>query len=189
MKYTEIEYKYSADTVDLVRFHKFCMERTPETNFNVSGFDYFYAHKTDSAVFCRHRVGPDSNQLTFKRKLTDKNNYVRTEHNINLEKTLALPQVEAFLSEFNFTHSGTIFKNCFIYKFKDCTFVFYVVYDQGLKELGRFLEIEMSEDIDWPSQDTAVSTLQIREAELKYFGITAANRMRKSLYEMYGKEG
>lgn len=188
MTYTEIEYKYSADNVDLSEFHDFCVARSPDAAFNVSGFDYFYANKKDASSFCRHRVGPDANQLTFKRKLTDKNNYIRTEHNINLDPKLTLNQVKAFLSEFGFSPSGTIFKNCFIYKYLDYTFVFYVVYDKNLKELGRFLEIEMSEDKEWESQDQAVWALQVREGELKRFGIIPANRMRRSLYEMYGKE-
>lgn len=184
-KLKEIEYKYKADDVTLDEFTAFCKSRGEYTFITASGYDYFYAHTKDPTSFARHRVGPSFNQLTFKRKTTDRNNYVRTEHNIDLGLNVRPEQTQALCEEFGYKYNTSIFKNVFIYEFLGHTLVYYVVYDQKLKELGRFIEIEMAEDWAWSSVEAAVGSLQQIEKEASVLGLCPQKRLRNSLFEMF----
>ncbi len=187
MNFKEIELKYSADDISLTAFMAFCEEREPIKNLTPSGYDHFYkAGNTDD--FCRLRQGPDSNQLTFKRKLHGVNNYVRTEHNLDLTRKMARAQVEALLKEFGYLYTASIFKNCFVYNYADHTLVYYICYDRDLKELGRFIEIEAKEDYDWETQQHAWDTITAIERFCRPLGITPQARVKRSLFEMYGNE-
>jgi adenylate cyclase class IV len=151
-----------------------------------SGYDHFYANYKDGSCFCRHRVGHDLNQLTFKRKLNDKNNYVRTEHNISLTAEVSTDQVAALCDEFGFKYKGSIYKDAFIYKYQDYTFVYYICYDLDMKELGRFMEIELSEDKNWESYERAISVLNgFGNRFNQELDVTPQMRLKKSLYEMF----
>lgn len=181
----EIEFKYNADSISLVRFHEFCAEREPVKYLHASGFDYFYERVKEPGSFCRHRVGPDSNQLTFKRKLDDKNNYIRTEHNLDLGPAVTVPQVAALCSEFGYDPNFSLFKNCFIYCYDYYTLVYYICSDLDMKELGRFVEIEMREDHDWRNEQEAMDALLAMERFCKPLGITPQARVKRSLFEMF----
>lgn len=186
MKFTECEYKYRADNVALTKFHEFCKNKNPDKYVLASGFDHFYSNPKDTTAFCRHRTGADTNQLTFKRKLNDKNNFVRTEHNIDLSPGMKDEQIAAFCGEFGYKHSRSIYKDAFIYNYEYCTYVYYICYDLDMKELGRFLEIELREDLDWKNQETAIQNLDaIAELFSKELGVTPQMRLKKSLYEMF----
>lgn len=184
MKYLEIEFKYQA-TVGLSEFIKFCENRNPLTKLVASGYDHFYQSKGDPNCFCRHRVGPDSNQLTFKRKLADNNNFIRTEHNIDLSSKMSSNAISKYLEEFNYTYNTSLFKNCFIYNYNDHTLVYYVVYDTDMTELGRFIEIEMSENGAFENEDLAWVELTTLERLCRPIGTTAQGRIKRSLFEMY----
>lgn len=186
-KYLEIETKYRADSLSLTDFVEFCASRNPERVVNASGFDYFYESSKDPGAFCRHRIGLDSNQLTFKRKLADNNNYIRTEHNLDL-RGANREQVAALCQEFGYSHNFSLYKNCFVYAYENYTLVFYIVYDEDLHELGRFIEIEMKEDYPWESEEQAWSQLLVFEKLLKPLGISPQARVKRSLFELYKKE-
>lgn len=98
MKYKEVETKYSADNLDFTDFEVFMINLKPLTTIRASGYDYFYCSPKSPNSFARHRVGPEFNQLTFKRKLADTNNYIRDEHNISLDLNVKREQVSALLS-------------------------------------------------------------------------------------------
>ena len=132
MNPVEIEFKYNAAEIALTAFTKFCQSHDPESFILASGWDYFYENTKNPDAFCRLRVGPDSNQLTFKRKLSDKNNFVRTEHNIDLAKSVSRPQIDALVSEFGYKPNTLLFKNCFIYQYARHIFVYYVVYNADM---------------------------------------------------------
>lgn len=187
----EIEFKYSADNISLSHFNKFCQAR-PDHDTSAflvaSGYDYFYENKNDSEAFCRHRYGPDMNQLTFKRKTSGVNNFVRTEHNLDFTKDMTVSQIEAYIREHGYEFNTSIFKNCFIYKFEWYTLVYYICYDTDLKELGRFVEIEMKEDYAWKTRDEAWNALVSMERLCKTLGVSAQKRIKLSLYEMFKKE-
>ena len=183
---TEIEFKYNASEISLKKFMSFCEERKPDSYVQASGFDRFYASKASPDSFCRHREELGRfNQLSFKRKTADKNNYVRTEHNITLDLGVSPKQIEDLCKEFGYTYVNTIYKSCFIYKFSNHIFVYYICYDADLKELGRFLEIEMDEDYPWADRDDAMSNLVKLEVDLKPLGVSPQARIKRSLFEMF----
>lgn len=188
MSFTEVEFKYRADGVDLSAFKAFCIDKKPKNSLIASGFDYFYSNEKETDSFFRLRVSPSFNQLTYKKKTNDNNNYVRTEHNIDLQLSLTKEQAEAFVGEFGYEYNTTIYKNAFIYFYDYYTLVYYVCYDEGMKELGRFIEIELDENQDFGTQESAWSELTILEKLCKPIGITAQARIKKSLYEMFSKE-
>ncbi len=66
--------------------------------------------------------------------------------------------------------------------------MYYVVYDQDMKELDRFLEIEMLEDYPWKSEQEARKHLAMVETWLSSLGATPENRESKSLFERYRKD-
>lgn len=187
----EIEFKYNASEVDLGQLGEFCNQvdthdgETPSF-LHASGYDYFYARFAEDTAFCRHRVGPDSNQLTFKRKTAENNNYVRIEHNIDLAPGVSPEQIRALAREFGYgATTFSIFKNCFIYSFPQYIFVYYVCYDTSMKELGRFLEIEVSESYPWKDSDEAMDRLIQLEQKAKVIGLTPQKRIKRSLFEMF----
>lgn len=187
MKFLEIEHKYNASDIPLSVFTKFCKERDPMAYVCASGYDYFFSHKSDANAFCRYRHGADMNQLTFKRKTTEANNRVRTEHNIDLAPNMRRTQIEAFLKEFGYSYNTEIFKSCFVYKYSYYTLVYYICYDADMTELGRFIEIEMSEEKNW-SNGEAEAELVILEKLCKPLGILPQARIRRSLFEMFRRE-
>ena len=185
MKFKEIELKYRSNSVDLRTFKDFCLARLPVSETNASGYDHFYAKKGDKSTFARHRVGADINQLTFKRKIAD-NNFIRDEHNLDLAK-VSEDQMAAFMSEFGYKFNVSIFKSCFIFAFDKYLFVYYVVYDTRMKELGRFIEAEMAEDYPWKSEAEAWTALLALEKDFATLGLTKKNRAKLSLFEMFKK--
>lgn len=187
MEFKEIEFKYKAAEISFSSFTEFCASRGDSTFIQAAGYDYFYASTKDGDSFARHRVGPDMNQLTFKRKTTDKNNFVRAEHNIDLQQEVSTEQIAALCSEFGYEFRKRIFKNVFIYLFDRYNFVFYICYDDEMNELGRFIEIEMSEEHDWGEEKNAWEALLALEQDFKRLGITAQKRMKNSLFELFAK--
>jgi hypothetical protein len=63
--------------------------------------------------------------------------------------------------------------------------VYYVVYDQDLVEQGRFIEIEMDEKFEWPSDEQAWNELIQHENKLSKLGILPQARVKRSLFEMF----
>lgn len=188
MTFLEVEFKYPAENISLSTFTNFCERRPSLAVTSASGYDHFYEKQDCIGSFCRLRVGADANQLTFKRKTEDGNNFVRTEHNIDLTRETTREQIDALLSEFNYRYNTSLFKNCFIYKYDWYTAVYYVVYDETMKELGRFIELEMSEDYPWSSQEEAYNQLLILEKLFKPLGLIPQVRVKRSLFEMYKKD-
>lgn len=189
MKFKEIELKYNAKDIDFHAFNAFALSRKPISKVIASGYDHFHANSKDKDSFCRHRVGLDINQLTFKRKGEGAaNNVTRTEHNLNLSPDTSVEQVEALCAEFGYTYNTSIFKTCFVYTYEWYVFVYYIVHDKSMKELGRFLEIEAREDYNWGSEQDALTGIASIEKFAKGLGINAQSRMRKSLWEMFRKE-
>lgn len=183
MKFIEMEFKYRADDITLDQFSEYCESAGTYKHITASGWDYFY-DSTRTEGFARHRVGSDFNQLTYKRKTTDANNYVRQEDNLDLSPGVSVSQVSSFLHKFGYKHNTAIFKNCFIYKYDTYTLVYYCIYDTNLKQVGKFIEIEMSEDYPWSSEEQAWEQLIQVEKACKAIGLSPQCRMRKSLYEL-----
>lgn len=184
MKNLEIEFKYNAVT-SLQEFNSFCESRKPDKFLIISGFDHFYSNKVDKSSFYRHRVNTNENQLTFKKKLTAENNFIRKEHNIDLPMSVSEDQISALCEINGYEYDTSIFKNCFIYNYSYYTLVYYVCYNRDLVELGRFIEIEMNEDYDWINEEEAYGELVSLERFCKTIGLYPDKRLTSSLFEMF----
>lgn len=184
MKFKEIEFKYNASDISLTAFTEFCEKGSPNKIVQAAGYDHFYANPKLPGSFLRHRVGPDLNQLTFKRKLSDRNNFIRDEDNLDLLPIVGRAQVDSFAEKFGYAFTKSIFKTCFVYKYGRYTLVYYILADTELKEIGRYVEIELAEDVNWGTEEKAWETLTALEKMYKPLGITPQGRMRKSLYEI-----
>lgn len=184
----EIETKYNAAEIPLTEFKKFCEEREPERYIQASGFDYFYSSPDDPASFCRHRTGADKNEFTYKKKTSDSNNTIRREVNVQMEKGEPIATGAALAESFGYKYNTSIFKTCFVYTYSWYTLVYYICYDSEMKELGRYLEIEMKEDYGWKSEEEAWNQLIIIEKLCKPLGVTPQARIKRSLFELYRKE-
>ena len=186
INFCEVEFKYRAEGITLSKFTEFCESLNPKKIIVAAGYDYFYQKKGDDSSFCRHRLGPDSNQLTFKRKTTDSNNFIRTEHNLDL-RGVSKEQIRAFLADMSYDYNLSLYKNCFVYRYDWYTFVYYICYDLEMKEVGRFVEIEMSEEHDWADEADAWNELIVLEKIGKVIGLSPQARVKRSLFELYKK--
>jgi len=188
MNFKEIETKYSASHVKLKDFKDFCARLGSRVEKQASSYDHYY-EKTKHE-FLRYRAGLRP-ELTVKKKTKTKNNYVRTEINLPLDKETSekrrLQIVDAFCGHLGFVHNFTIYKVCQIYFYEKFNLVYYVVYDEDLREKTRLIEIEMDEEYAWASQSEAWRELLKIEKKLKALGITKKDRINESLYEMFRK--
>lgn len=183
IKNLEIEYKYRP-RLSLTDFHNYCKSINPQKFVLVSGWDYFYSKKSDPDSFYRHRVNANDNQFTFKRKHEQTNSTVRTEHNIDLPLTVSTEKVRDLAAIHGYIPDCSIFKNCFIYNYETYTLVYYIVYDNDMVELGRFVEVEMREDYAWTSKEEALAALDKLDFLLAMSGIVG-EKFSESLFEMY----
>ena len=184
----ELEYKYNADGISLPAFIEFCNSLKPSKKVEVSSWDFYYTslEKGKENHFLRFRQS-DNAELTIKRKLSEANNWERVEIDLPLEGTkLNESTVNKFVSLLNYKFNFKIFKSCFIYWFDNINIVYYVVYDSNLKEQGRFLEIEINKDkvLDLVNPN---SLLKFYEEKLKELNLKPANRLKKSLFEIFVK--
>ena len=180
--YRELEFKYQANNIGLKRF-KTRMEKIGYTrHITVGGTDIFYTN--EEGHFIRYRFNGDWNELTIKRK--DKGLADRIEVNIRLleggEKL-----VSSFVELLGYTEEFRISKHADIY-YDDklgINTVYYTVFDEDLKELDRFIEIEWMEEDVTESAEHVIMKLTEYEKKFKLLGITPRNRCRKSLFERY----
>ena len=187
MRFLEVEAKYNAENIPLTAFQSFCSARDPKPFkiIEVSGFDYFYSNPKEPDSFYRHRVGPDSNQLTFKRKTTSGNSNIRIERNLNLSLESPKELVASIVGEHGYLFNVAIFKTCFVYFYDWYVLSYYVCYDKDLKELGRYLEIEANEDHNWTTEQEAWDAVVVMEKICKPLGLTPQMRIKRSLFELY----
>ncbi len=64
-----------------------------------------------------------------------------------------------------------------------------MVYNLDLVELGRFIEIELNEHIEWESEASARNALDALEKGCYALGLTPLNRVSASLFEMFKVKG
>jgi hypothetical protein len=220
-KFTEMEFKYNADSLYLSKVRAFFETLDVKRSIEVGSWDHYYTHSDDSSLFIRDRGGPGSivRELTSKRKTKEQNNNVRKEidlkknsdintyneflkmtgiekgsilkepSNAAIELKIDLDKVLEEARQRGYTFNFSIYKICWIYKLKNnTTVVYYIIYDNEFKEQGRFIEIEADKDYQWESEEQALNVVKDVEKKLTdEFGITAQNRLRQSLYEMFRK--
>jgi adenylate cyclase class IV len=184
--FLELEMKYNADNIKLVQFRKLMDDLKAKSFLEVSSFDIYYTNNKNE--FIRFRNGSEKPELTIKRKTKDSNNQNRIEINLPI-KTNDEKLVEGFVDLLGFSKNFKIFKSCFIYFYDFVDIVYYTVYDEEMKEQGRYLEIEVLEDkISELGVEKSFEILKGYETLLAPLGISAQNRLRKSLFETYVRE-
>lgn len=182
----EIEWKYKADEIKLDAFTKWVAEKQLVKELEVSSWDIYYAGKGLPFEFLRYRGGP-SPELTIKMKISDSNQN-RFELNLPLRSGIAEWIVKKFCETIGFQENFRVFKHCFIYWFEKVDVVYYIVYDKTMAEKARFIEIEARQDYPFASEEEAWESLRAVEAELAKIGITAANRMKRSMWDIFKKD-
>src|SRR5690606_17444312 len=79
-----------------------------------------------------------------------------------------------------------IYKTCFIYWFDNTNAVYYIVYDEEMKERGRFIEVEINKDkVPELGIDQSFEELKQKEQVLLKLGVSTKNRLKKSLFELF----
>lgn len=184
----EVEFKYDASNIPLNVFLAFCKKSKFQNTITISGTDYFYSNK-DNRTFYRIREDNSGTQLTFKSKTVKDNNFIRIEHNLNLKSNnTAKESAESYIQDLGYKYEGSLFKVCFIYFYDYYNIVYYVCYNDSMKELGRFVEIEMDENHPWLSDGEMFKELIMLEKMHKVLGLNKSVRLNDSLFEMYIKE-
>lgn len=184
MKFKEIEFKYNAETISLSDFTKSIELLSPSRNLIVSSYDDYFINSTGN--FIRYRHNNDHQELTIKRKVKDTDNMERIEVNMRI-----VPQdfntIEAFCNLLGYNHDFRIYKVCNIYWVNRVVFSYYLVFDENMKELNRFIEIEADEECEFVNEDEAHNLIQLYEKKLVDLNMDISNekRLKKSLFEMY----
>lgn len=184
----EIEFKYEVPRTALGPFHKAFDYKPP---YMARGYDSFYGNSTNPNCFIRHRKGADINQLTLKRKLQEKHNSIRVEHNIELDSEVTPEQVRYLCKELGYRYNTSIYKVAYIFKKKTHTVVFYTcLKDRTSAKAKNFIEIEMSESYPWKNDSHAYNELCKLEKRYskKLKWVNKNNRVSKSLWEIFKKK-
>ena len=183
MHFKELETKYYATNIGMDDFVKLVQPLNPEW-IMVSSYDDYFTNNSDE--FIRYRYHDTMGELTIKRKTQDTNNNNRVEVNLPTQGKSS-KAVEAFVDLLGYKPNFSIFKTCKIAFLEKAVLVYYVVYDQNLNELQRFIEVEANEKYDWKSEQEAWDEVIKYEKFLEPLGITPKNRLRKSLFELFKK--
>jgi len=182
----ELEYKYKADAINLSDFKNLMSSLTVEQTLEISSPDVYFKSLTSEDKFLRYRISSDP-ELTIKIKHKASNNWDRIEVDLPLDVFRITEQIiNDFATLIGFERNFQIFKVCFIYKLEQVNYVFYLVFDENMELLGKFIEVEVNKEtiIDI---DSAEATLNEAAAILEPLGLKPQNRLKKSLFEMFRK--
>ena len=190
--FEELEYKYRADNISLNDFKALMNSSHVLKQIVAASWDIYYSNASNSNSFVRLRLG-EKPELTIKVKTTDGNNWRRIEIDLPLDPArLTEDTVSKFVAEFGYKENFRIFKACDIHVLEYTNFVYYVVYDTNLQEVGRFAEVEVNKEkvmeLDSLAPGQAMAKLREGEMVLEKLGISAQNRLKKSLFEIFKKE-
>lgn len=192
----ELEYKYKADEVKISDFLKLMTKLGWKSKLDVSSWDIYYTDSEDEK-FLRFRNGSNP-ELTRKQKVVKHNNWERIEVDLPLDEArLSEGLVSQFVALGGYTENFRIYKTCFIYWFDDVNYVYYIVYNENMKEVGRFIEVEVNKEIAHKvgekefdgvtGEEFTYNPLDDAAKYLEELGLTHRNRMKRSLFEIYRK--
>lgn len=192
-RFTEFETKYSSDIANLPTF-KTIVEALPGLiEFTYAEGPDTYMTKPDGS-FGRYRKAkyPHDTQYaqwTLKLKPAGaKNNISRLEYNWRVDGTLPQEILDGAVA-MGFSFNFKISKSCHIYRFPECTLVFYSVKEEGATKEDYFVEIEITEEtVHELTEEQAWEIIRKYEKILEPVGVNAQKRMRRSLFEMYKKD-
>jgi hypothetical protein len=183
--FKEYENKYSANEIKLTDFKALVESFKPVKFIETSSYDLYFTNKKHE--FIRYRKSKDRPEATIKQKVTELYNIDRVEVNLPLDKDRITDQtVEAFVDLLGYKKNFTIFKSCWIYYFDSVDLVYYVVFDENMKELDRYIEIECLEEKSL-TKEQAFDILKKYETMLEPLGISSNKRLKQSLFERYSK--
>lgn len=203
--YVELEYKYRADNIKLEDFCNLIKRLNPLKETKVSSWDYYFCKKEDpfqeypmtyDSSFIRFRDSTINPELTQKTKTHTNNNFNRVEIDLPLDRTkITLETVNKFMNTLGYEENFRIYKNCFVYWLDSVNFVYYTVFDKDLKELGRFIEVEVNKEkvteLDKVNKNPYFSgseiELDLYANKLEELGLTSKNIMQESLFELFKK--
>jgi adenylate cyclase class IV len=185
-EFFEIEFKYFADNVKLTAFTKLMENLKYADKLEISSWDTYFVHTENKEEFVRFR-NSSTPELTIKRKTKQENNWKRIEIDLPLDPDrISEDTVRAWTELEGYVRKTSLFKTCFIYWFDNVNMVYYIVYDENLTELGRYVEIE-GEKNNGLSEDQTFQEIKKYEQELNKLGISPQNRLKRSLFELYVK--
>jgi hypothetical protein len=188
----ELELKYQADDVKLTAFNKFAWGKDDVQRYlEVSSWDHYYGYmgeeKDNPVEFIRYRDGIKP-ELTVKMKTTDKNNNDRDEVDVPLDPDMNQEQRRYFVEEFcrklRYEINFSLYKYCSIFFYQKVDVVYYITFNEEMREQGRFVEIEARKDFKFASKEEAWQTVIDMEKEMSVLGITPKNRMKRSQWEL-----
>ncbi len=192
---TEFETKYRVEESKLFEFKRI-MEQRPAASFMYVEADDIYFVKGDpqeADEFLRLRFSKlksgeaERRELTYKKKLNDKNNIQRKEINLRVDQTKDFEfTVSELCRALGYERNFSITKYCHIYFFEKACVVFQSVKYPDSDKVDHFIEIEVSEDTKF-TEEEAWAIIREWEEALRPLGIGAKNRSRLSLFEMYRK--
>lgn len=189
-EFKELEYKYKADEIRLVEFQKIMRTLPFKKVVEVSSWDVYYTKETDKGEFQRFRNSNERPELTKKRKILSSNNWERIESDLPLDPLrITEDKVTFHVGLDGYKVNFKIYKSCFIYFLDTVNFVYYIVYNEDMKEMGRFVEVEVNKDQvqKLGGEEKAFEVLKEYEQKLLGLGISPQNRLKKSLFEMFVK--
>lgn len=187
-EFSELEYKYKADNVGLQDFLKLMKSLPLQKELDISSWDLYYTQGEENFVRFRNS---DTPELTKKVKTKNSNNWVRVEVDLPLDPLRIKEEtVTKYLELEGYKENFRIYKSCFICWLDDANFVYYIVYDENMKEAGRYIEVEINKNkVEYlnTTKAGAEGSLNYYAEELKKLGLMPQHRMKKSLFEMYRK--
>lgn len=185
--FLEIEAKFAADNIKLQDFMRLVKEFNPIKQLDISSWDTYFTNGTEND-FLRYRES-STPELTLKKKRTKNNNFERIEVDLpidlirNNHKT-----TDTFASLLGYSENFKIYKTCFIYWLENINYVYYIVYDIDMKELNRFVEVEVNKDkVSELGVEGSKNELNKAIEKLQGLNINRNNRLKRSLFEMYRK--
>lgn len=197
-KHVEVETKYRVEPQTMTEFKRIVSQMAGLEKFiYVEGPDYYFTNgKGDSFIRYRrpsHGLDNGRSEITVKVKPEGaKNNIIRTEVNVRVDQTDE-DAIRAFVGLMGYRPNFSILKTCHIYNLSDATLVFYSVYDTTdgkSSKVDSFVEIEVSEEhVQNMTEDQAWDIIKKYEKALEEVGVNPQKRIRKSLFEMYRREG
>lgn len=186
MQCKEIEFKYRADGIPFSKFREFCSGLKGVVELiTPSGTDVFFAKAGDNTTFFRHRRSGLASELTLKKKTTESDNFVRNEYNIDINPEHSENYIGHMLKELGYDREFLLHKNSCVYVGDWFLLSYYICYDDDMGEVGRFIELELREDVDYPTIEAAWDNLLILEKLCRPLGITPLGRIKQSLFEMF----
>lgn len=186
----EFETKYRVDGSLLYPF-KELVETLPgiKSFLYVQGPDEYFISTEGLARYRREEFSKSGRaEITFKDKPNGAaNNIIRKEVNWRVDHTKP-KDIREGLKMRGYTFNFKVWKYCHIYKAEDVTLVFYSVRDEETKEYAHFIEIEVDEGRGFTEEQSWGLIRKYEELLAPLGGLSARNRMRKSLFEMYKRD-